>query len=819
MPVVLQPNMKSSDINKNTVAEIAAKLGIVRPLAEVLYTRGYNTVEKAAMHLSGDADDFSEPTLLPGIEDAAQCILDAIRSEKSIVIYGDYDVDGVCSVSILMLTLRVMKAKVSYYIPDRHTEGYGLNADAVQTLAKSHDLLLTVDCGISSYVEVELAKQLGMQVIVTDHHSLPEQLPHCTLVNPKLPGAPFSELCGAGVAFKLAAALLKEPDYYYELLDLVAIATVADVVPLVGENRLLVKRGLARINQMPRPSLLTLIQQSGYTPGKLSATDIAFGIAPRINAAGRLERADMGVKLLIGEGDAMDISIALNALNSRRQSIEEGVLQEAVAMALKSGQVRDRRILVLAGDGWDKGVVGIAASRMVERFHRPCILLSVSDGVATGSGRSVEGVNMFEMLCGISEMLIRFGGHAMAAGLTISVDNLDAAAAALDAYVRENIDERQLFPIAKYDARVCVAELNAKLVTQLDQMAPFGMGNPTPKFRVDGLQASNSRRIGKLGNHLKVGFKDESTSIEGIAFSFANKGLLVNDDFFYTVVGTPTVSQWNNVERVCLRMESVRQERSYENIKNVIFRREEKLFRAFFEQIMYNKDKDIEDAVNLLESTEELLAVIDGLLSEDAFGTLILCSHPAVARAVSEQVFDNHPRCDIDFYHTANDVNGYNTLLIGGQILELSLDGYSNIVVCDGCFESHYDTIAKAAPHAEVYALHRPAEDYIKLCPMKYRDFSRENMGKAYMAIKKTCLGCTLFESRDTFVRNVQMTEYPLTEMVVNVALEIFEQLNFVECSEEHGKFKVVFNLAAGQNPLTNSEIYRNIMKYQEVQS
>lgn len=814
MPVVLQPNIKASQIDKNAVADIAAQLNIVRPLAEVLYTRGYDTPDKAARYLTDDGACFNDPFLLSGMRAAVETIKQAAADQKHITVYGDYDVDGICAVSVIMLALKHMGADADYYIPDRHSEGYGLNEDAIRQIAPKGGLLLTVDCGISSCAEVKLARELGLEVIVTDHHTPPEVLPDCIVINPKLPGDyPFAELCGAGVAFKLAQALTGDEAFCDDLLDLACLATVADVVPLVGENRLIVKKGLQKINTNPRGGLLELIRQSGREAGKLTSGDIAFALAPRLNAAGRMKSAVLGVELLLGIGNAEDIAMQLNMLNSLRQEEEQRIIDEASDIAVKSGQVRSRRIILAASDGWDRGVIGIAASKLTEKYHRPCILFAVQDGVAVGSGRSVEGINIYQMLLSIEDLLIKFGGHAMAAGVSMYADRLDDAAVRLDQYVRENSDEKLLFPVAKYDARVCLAELNARLVAQTELLAPFGMGNPAPRFRVDNVKASVCRVIGKNRNHMKIGFSDKATSVEAMLFFYRDSGIHIDSDFYYTLVGRPEISTWNDIERVSFIIDNARRDKDYQLIKDTIFHNDEKLFRAFFEQIMYNTEKD-EAEHEILESRDELFAVIDDALSQDICGTLILSNHPATALAVSEFVFNNHPRCDIEFFSSVSDKNGYNTLVLGGNPDKIMLENYRCIILCDCCNDYFARYVSQRAPEAEVYAMHGSNAEYIASCPEKYRDFSRENMGKAYMSVRNTASQSGMFESMDTFLRMTAAERF-LSEMLVSVSLQVFRELGFLNISEmPDGRFGISVNRDAPQNPLTNSKIYNNIVAW-----
>lgn len=811
MPLVLQPNLKQSQIDKNVVADIAVKLNIARPLAEVLYTRGYNTVDKALDYFDQEVTGYKDPYLLRGMKEAVEVLKEAISTHAPITVYGDYDVDGICAVAILFMTLRVLNADVHYYIPDRHLEGYGLNAEAVKSIAKKGGVLVTVDCGITSVEEVELAKKLGLKVIVTDHHTIQDKLPDCIIINPKMDSPyGFKELCGAGVAFKLAHALLEREDFISALADFACIATVADLVPLVDENRYIVKKGLEQINFCPRLGINELILACGKEFEKISESDISFGLAPRLNAAGRLGNAKAALEILLGENVKANVQKVCE-LNAKRQELEQMVVEQAEQIALKSGQIRNRRVIVAASETWDKGVIGIAASKLTEKYHRPCLLFSIADGIATGSGRSISGIDLFDALSCCNARFIKFGGHAMAAGLSLRVDELDSLSDELNLYMIEKADPKVFFPIARYDAKICLAEMNAKLVEQMRILAPFGIGNPMPRFRIDGLRPQLRRVIGKSKKHLKVTMTDDATSIESVLFSYQSAGTDIKTDFDYTVIGYPEINNWNNIERVNLIMNNVKRERNFPLLKDAIVHNDDLIFRAFFEQIMYDTNAKCDDFQHI-ENKEELIELIDNLLSEDDIGTLIICNQPRNAIDICKHVFDNHPRCDIDMLRSPNIVNGYNTLLVGGSAMHLELDAYKNIVLCDCSNHQIIDYINKNYPHAEVYAYIEDVKTLLNCCRMELRDFSRNNMVKIYLAVKKHCADTLNFDDKDEFLRSVSITSGAST-FVIDIALEVFAQLGFLELIDNNGDFKITFNNNSQQNPLTNSSIYCNLVK------
>ncbi len=807
MPLVLKPAVKSSLIETNQVKLLADTLKISRPLAEVLYTRGYKLPEEARAFLHPQTQEFFEPLLLTDMPQACELINKHIKNKSRIVVYGDYDVDGVCASAIVFLALKKAGAHINYYIPDRHQEGYGLNEMAMKAVAGKYDLLISVDCGISSYKEVELGKSLGMDIVITDHHSLPERLPDCVCVDPKRPGEqPYSELCGAGVAFKLVSALFGLEEGM-EYIDLAAIATIADIVPLTGENRQIVREGLKRINSSPRAGLAALAQAAGVKTNGLSASDIAFTLAPRLNAAGRLESASRSLELLIEPELAEESAQLLNSLNIERQEIEKEIYQSAVQMAGTSGQIRDARIIILASQDWDKGVIGIVASRMVERFHRPCILFALEGDLATGSGRSVQGVNMFETLCHFSDYFIKFGGHEMAAGMTLKAELLEELSAALDEYIKENINPKCFYPSARYDARADISEITPRLCEELKLFEPFGMGNPTPKFRFDGLKPANIRIIGKNSNHLKASFCSDNTAIEGIAYSYLNSGVELNPDFDYTVIASPMLSRWNDITSAFLRLDAVSAELSEERLLYLIERDCDLIMRSFYSQ--FSLDGDGDESMEE-EDFEQFCERLLEFLQDDISGTAVLCSHPDMCSRLVRFLRTHSPRTDISFYHSAGMTGGYNIFLIGVDYLKLNLDGYSSVFMA-GAPACTARALSERFPYADFYLYTRAEGEKLK---EGYNDISREHMGRAFKLLKHTCAQSALLLSREHLIMTAHSLDSGISAAFLAFALEVFLQLGFFieETANDLTFIKISPNIK--QAELSNSAIYNNAEQF-----
>ena len=488
--------------------------------SSLLSARGIRTDEEATEYLNPDLSGLHDPFLLDGMAKTVELLRGAIAAGKTILVYGDYDADGVCASSILLETLHEEGASLAYRIPSRHTEGYGLNADAVREIARKAQLLITVDCGVSDVEEVALAKELGLTVIITDHHQPPEILPAADVVmDPFLGDYPFPGLCGAGVALKICQAL-QGMEGVKKRLDLAAVATVADVVPLRGENRVIVSEGLKRIADTARPGLKALLESSGLTP-PLSSDDLAFRVAPRLNAAGRLGDAKLGVHLLLttDKAKAAGIAAMLETANQTRQRLEREMTSAALAQ-LSLEALASSHVIIVSGEDWNPGLIGLTAGRLCERFHLPAIALSVHGDTAVGSCRSIPGINIYQMLTACGDLLERFGGHEQAAGLTVKTGNIPRLREKLEQVVSAAAPEETFLPAMEYDLKLPFRTWNPKMLALLSRLEPTGCSNPAPLFLLEGAEVQSLRRVGRDGSHLKLTLLDEDLSVvDGIAFS------------------------------------------------------------------------------------------------------------------------------------------------------------------------------------------------------------------------------------------------------------------------------------------------------------
>ncbi|HEY1907894.1 MAG TPA: single-stranded-DNA-specific exonuclease RecJ [Myxococcaceae bacterium] len=548
------------------------ELGLDPLAARVLVARGIAEPQDAARFLSHELTDLPDPFRMKGMAVAVERLIRAVVQGEKITLYGDYDVDGVCSTALLSLFLDALGVAAETYIPHRIDEGYGLNLRAVERIAREGArLLVSLDCGIASVAEVARARELGMDVVVVDHHTVPETLPPATAVlNPHQPGCeyPTKVLCAAGVAFNLVMALRRslrtlgwfqtrrEPPLK-PLMDLVALATVCDVVPLTGANRILVRHGLDALGRADRPGVRALKEVAGLeTEGSVSAGQVGFRLGPRINAAGRLDDASVGLQLLRTRSlaEARDLAVRLDQANTERQSIERRMLEEAVAQAEERHGARG---LVLWAEGWHPGVVGIVAARIVERFHKPTLVIGVQGGVGKGSARSIEGFHLVEALTECAEHLSRYGGHRHAAGVTVDAGRLLDFRRAFESVAARRLREEDLEPRCRVDAVVHPEELTERAVDALAVLGPFGAGNPEPTFVAEALRAQGRLLTAKNGGapHLKL-VLPEAPALDTIGFGLGPR--LAEVDGAVDLAFQPSIDTWNGRTRVSLKIRDFR---------------------------------------------------------------------------------------------------------------------------------------------------------------------------------------------------------------------------------------------------------------------
>jgi single-stranded-DNA-specific exonuclease len=546
--------------------QLARETGLTLLEAQLLINRGIVDTPAAAAFLEPRLSGLSDPMLLTDMDRALDLIVCAMENRDPVTIFGDFDADGLTATALLLHLFSTLDVPASYYIPNRLTEGYSLNPAALRKIAaKGGGLLITVDCGTSNRDEIALAGELGLRVVVTDHHRVPEDFrPPCPVINPHRPDSPFPfrDLAGVGVAFFLAAALRRalrergwfatspEPDLR-DHLDLVALGTVADMVPLVGQNRILVRAGLEKMQNSRRPGIMAIREIAEIGPEEITSLDLAFRMAPRLNASGRLGDAETGLTILTTDepDHARVLAKRLNAMNGRRQIIEQEIIREIEETEIFSGDLEDRRALCVSGKGWHKGVLGIVASRLANRYHRPALVLNIEDGLATGSGRSIEGFDLYRALEGLEHLLVRFGGHSQAAGLTLRASNLDALAGGLEGIARDALGSGDLVPSIDIDAEVTLPALTLETVNRMESLSPFGSGNPEPVFSIQTLEVMESMVVGE--RHLKLKVRQGDAMAEAIGFGLAGRHPVTDR---VDMVFSPTIDRWQGHKKIQLRI-------------------------------------------------------------------------------------------------------------------------------------------------------------------------------------------------------------------------------------------------------------------------
>lgn len=505
--------------------QLAAELKVSPIVAKLLINRGLGDPHKARQFLAADMESLLSPWDLKGMREAVACVTKTMEEGGSIVVYGDYDVDGITATSVVYRFLKRCGASVSYYIPERQSEGYGLNLEALEGLiAKGTDLVITVDCGISSYDIVEAVRD-RLALVITDHHEAPSLIPRAVaVVDHKQPNCqyPDKNLAGVGVAYKLCQAIWQERtgEVYQADLDIVALGTVADVVPLVGENRILVKAGLSKMQVQPNRGIEALIDVAGLKDRKITAGHIGFTLAPRLNAAGRVAHATRAVELLTtpSQEEAYEIAEELQETNLERQALERDIHEMARQDVLKQGSDADY-VVVVGGQDWHPGVIGIVASRLVEEFYKPTLVISIKDGIGKGSCRSIDNCNIYEALQSAEDLLIQFGGHQAAAGFSIKEDKIPALRDRLTQYCKEHLAETDYLPIVDIDSQVVIDDIDVPLIEEIETLEPYGMANPTPVLALEEATISDLFLMGQQKKHAKVLLEREDSTIDAIAWN------------------------------------------------------------------------------------------------------------------------------------------------------------------------------------------------------------------------------------------------------------------------------------------------------------
>ena len=784
---------------KRQIPPELASLGLPERLLELLLDREIDTPEKIERYLHPKREDLLDPMLMQDMDKAVNVIRDAIEKHEEITVFGDYDVDGVTATAILLTYLRKQGAQVGFYIPDRHGEGYGLNIAAIEQIATHSKLLITVDCGITCAAEVARAKELGMRVIVTDHHQIGPQIPECEAVlNPLLGHYPFRRLCGAGVAFKLVQAM-GGTEAIEPLWELAALATIADIVPLMDENRVIVYYGLAAMAATQRPGLIALMESAGVDLQKVSSSDVAFRMAPRINAGGRLALASRGVQLLTTRrmDTAREIAEELNQDNIRRRELEIEIFQQADEMTRQQIDFMNERAIVVCGEGWNPGVIGLAASRLVEKYKWPTILLSRDGDICVGSARSIPGVNIHEAMSTCRDLFIRFGGHAQAAGLTIEAKNVPEFKRRLSEAIREQAAPEAFIPTEEYDLELELSEMTEAFVDAFSAMQPTGFGNPAPVFCVRGVHTTDVRTIGKDGAHLRMRLAQGSDMRSAIGFRMGDRA--ANLPEVIEAIITLSINVWQDKRSVQCEL---RQMQAYMPGKAFIAecqRQSEKISNAMLSTLCLPDQK----AENIERMTlEQAKNVLASEFEKGYQGILIGVHTLAALKLLNVHLAVMHAQLDYVLEKT-EDIRGFNTLVMVPDWANIAFSPRL-IVAMDGMLSDGERVLVKEKfPKARVIEVtDMRTQSSSAACRLLPDDSSLRQLYKALRQREKT--DCTM---------NVLSAATGLEEDTIRCGMRIMQQLGLIEYTLYPLSFKV---LPSGKVSLEDSSLRAKLIRMKD---
>jgi len=825
MPLYLPLANETPEWQRN-VDVIQYGLGVSKVVARLLVNRGITDLRQAASFINPSLEGLHDPFLLPDMGKAVDRIREAIDRGERIAIYGDYDVDGITAASILYLFLRYKGADVEVYIPHRYLEGYGMNCQAVEQLhARGTRLIITVDCGITAFDEVELAAQLGMDVIVTDHHHCLNDLPRArAVINPSRCGHsyPFCSLAGVGVAAKLIQAM-DGADALEEYLDLIALGTVADVVPLLGENRIMVAKGIERINTAPRLGVGALIRAAGLAQGSIDAYRIAFALAPRLNAAGRMSTAYLGFSLLTtrDESEAIRIAQQLNEENGRRQQIENALLEECVDRLIKDGDLSDEWIIVLEGEeekGWHPGVIGIAASKICEKFYRPCILISLQGDKGVGSARSIEGFNIYEALKGVDDLFIRFGGHEMAAGFSIPREAIPELKRRLLSYAHHSMDQSLLIPRSYHDGPLMPQDITLSLVQEIKKLEPFGMGNPSPRFLFCNAEVENCWAVGNDGRHLKMSISTGQRLWDAIGFGLGEKkDYLLGGGRKVDIIAAVEENEWGGVKKIQFNVKSFQAVlNDCSDVKAFLEPFYFKFFDAFLHEIMYNND--CINGKQLNEAEWPAFQQMDCKEALDCFkasqvGNLILASTLEGARWALNLVVEEempHTAFAYGYFHEMWEM-GMNGILIAPVLDRVLFRHYRKIFLLEGELPLYRRLHLAEGLKGRVQVIKGwNGHGLLLKDVIKRLDVERAHFVVLYKWLRSLRPGQTIWPGLSRMMEQfIQATGLDINEFQLRLMLSVFKELDFVKMDSQQACIRVECVQNPRSRELTESLLYQ----------
>lgn len=661
---------KKIEIDEKNVEKLSEKFNIFPLVANILVARGYDTEEKIYNFLNPNLKQLHNPFLLKNMDILCEKIKIALSKKQRVLIFGDYDVDGISATAILYKFFESKGLKVDYFLPNRYEDGYGLTMETSQKIIEQYnpELVITVDCGISCKKEIDFLLSKGIDVVVTDHHEIPNELPSCPVIDAKMQGQdyPFTELCGAGIAFKIVQAMGEDLDSY---LPICSIATIADIVSLTDENRVIVAEGLKRLNLLPI-GIKMLFSELNLT--KISAGDIAFKVAPKINASGRMGDATISLLLYISE----DLEVIsnnlqkLNAMNTRRQELCNQIYVEAVEK-LKQGKQNDKRTIILYDKNWDSGLLGIVCARLTEEFNKPTFLFSEVDGLLKGSVRSIASINIHDALSNVSTLLETFGGHSMAAGLTIKLEQFNKFEYEIENYFLKNYNAKDFVCIKEYDLQLDSKKINLNLCNQLEILEPCGCGNPKPLFysKFNNLKAKSMKNYAQ---HLNI---TTNENFPLIAFNSGSMQSLIENSYVCELTYELQINEYKKKKFVKGLVKNIKCSGYKDTLNDFVV-------GNYLEQLVYNKS----NFKNTFATYDNLTYLLNKLCNKSNYGTLLVANSLKQAKELSMFLFTH----SFDFYLGEINLNSSNNAIIVGLNSYKNLTNYSNIVFLEPLLNMDY---------------------------------------------------------------------------------------------------------------------------------
>lgn len=783
------------EADSSNISVFAKNLSLDEKIVEILFNRGYKTQEEIYNFLHPETFKPQSPYDLDGLEEAVRKIKNAISSKKRILIFGDYDVDGISATTVLLKTLKTLGVKANYFLPNRYTDGYGLTISVLNKILPKYnpDLLITVDCGITAVEETKYLLSKGIDVIITDHHELGEELPNACIVNCKKPNQKYSfnGLCGTGVAYKLAQALLEKDDIE-ELLPIVAIATIADIVPLKDENRFLVYKGLKLLDKLPA-GVKALFKNNKLNLKFVNSTDIAFKIAPKLNASGRMGDANDSLNLYLENNPTTIKTLVekINNHNTKRQELCSKVFDDANEM-LKDQNLSELPAIILYNKTWDSGILGIVCSKLLEKYNKPVFLFSEENDVLKGSARSIKDINIHNILVSVSDILDVFGGHTMAAGLTLKKENIQEFKNRVFSYIYENIDNKVFVPVEYYDLEVTIDDLSLKFLDELKLLEPCGCENASPKFLIKA-DSIKINPLKKFPNHANI---EIAKKLSLIFFNYINESSKLNFGKDYYFIFDLQGYEHNMFKGMVKNFDC-----SFE-----LDSRAKKFLEPYIiEQLTGYPSGDSLKNVKFYDSSELINHILD--LTSSAMGTLFVATKIETYNNFIK-TFDT--KNIYEFNIISGKVDGFNSIILCPYKYEM-YKSYKKIIFLDNVLSPNYVNKIQSLTNAQIYL---PKANAKVSQMIKCVDTKREDLLKCFGYVKSVQNNRFIsVMSMYSHICRVKKIRMPYADFLASIF--IFEELGLIHFESKDGF--IIPKIENIKTELTKSEIYNKLLLLQKI--